>query len=56
MKKYRLNFYLLMMMVSTTMIFGQNATLTGTVKDSSNGNALVGANVFISGTSLSAGL
>ena len=54
MKKYRLNFYLLMMMLSTAMIFGQNATLTGTVKDSSNGNALVGANVFISGTSLGA--
>ena len=54
MKKYRLNFYLLIMMASTAMIFGQNATLTGTVKDSSNGNALVGANVFISGTSLGA--
>ena len=54
MKKYRLNFYLLIMMSSTAMIFGQNATLTGTVKDSSNGNALVGANVFISGTSLGA--
>ena len=54
MKKYLLNFYLLIIMVSTTMIFAQNATLTGTVKDSSNGNALVGANVFISGTSLGA--
>ena len=35
-----------------SIIFSQNAILTGTVVDSSNGKPLVGANVFIVGTSL----
>ena len=52
MKKYKLNYYLFILLIPASIIFSQNAILTGTVVDSSNGKPLVGANVFIVGTSL----
>ena len=52
MKKYKLNYYLFILLMPASIIFSQNAILTGTVVDSSNGKPLVGANVFIVGTSL----
>ena len=35
-----------------TLVFSQNSVISGTVIDSVNGNALIGANVVIEGTSL----
>ena len=35
-----------------TLLFSQNSVISGTVIDSVNGNALIGANVVIEGTSL----
>ena len=37
-----------------SIIYSQNLSITGSVKDAKNGNLLVGANVFIVGTSLGA--
>ena len=39
---------------STSLALSQNARLSGTVSDSLSGDELVGANVFITGTSLGA--
>ena len=41
-------------LITTTSAFGQNSSIKGTVSDSLNGNMLVGANVYVVGTSLGA--
>ena len=53
--KIRNLFYTFFILIfSTSFALSQNARLSGTVSDSLNGNELVGANVFITGTSLGA--
>lgn len=44
--------FLLLLLLSH--IQAQNYSISGYVKDQNNGNALVGANVFIEGTSIGA--
>lgn len=53
MKKFLLN-YSILFFAATSSLYSQSATITGTVKDSLNNNTLIGANVFIQGTSLGA--
>ena len=53
--KIRNLFYIFFILTfSTSLALSQNARLSGIVSDSLNGNELVGANVFITGTSLGA--
>jgi len=53
MKKFLLN-YSILFFAATSSLYSQSATITGTVRDSLNNNTLIGANVFIQGTSLGA--
>ena len=52
MKKLITNYSHYLIFIFTSFIFGQSGSLAGVVLDSSNGNPLVGANVYIVGTSL----
>ena len=52
MKKFICNYYILAFYITGTFLYSQGASISGTVKDSLNGDALIGANVFIQGTSL----
>ena len=54
MKKFLSNYYILAFYILGTFLYSQSAIISGTVKDSLNGDALIGANVFIEGTSLGA--
>ena len=54
MKRFNTLIYLFIFLISVTTKHGQSATLKGVVSDSLSGNTLIGANVFISGTSLGA--
>ena len=54
MKKFISNYYILAFYITGTFLYGQSASISGTVKDSLNGDKLIGANVFIQGTSLGA--
>ena len=54
MKKFLSNYYIVAFYIMGTFLYGQSASISGTVKDSLNGNGLIGANVFIEGTSLGA--
>ena len=54
MKCFNILIYLFIFLISVSTNHGQNATIKGFVSDSLSGNTLIGANVFISGTSLGA--
>ncbi len=54
MKKFLSNYYIVAFYILGTFLYSQSASISGTVKDSLNGDALIGANVFIEGTSLGA--
>ena len=54
MKRFNILIYLFIFLVSVSTKHGQSATIRGVVSDSLSGNTLIGANVFISGTSLGA--
>ena len=54
MKRFNISIYLFIFLVSVSTKHGQSATIQGVVSDSLSGNTLIGANVFISGTSLGA--
>ena len=54
MKRFNILIYLFIFLVSVSTKHGQSATIQGVVSDSLSGNTLIGANVFISGTSLGA--
>ena len=54
MNKFNLNINFTIYLIISSMLFSQNSALEGTVTDSLNGNELIGANVFIVGTSLGA--
>jgi len=54
MKKILSNYYFVIFYITTSYLYGQNINISGTVKDSLSGDALIGANVFIQGTSLGA--
>ena len=46
--------YFFVILITVTNAFSQNSSIKGTVSDSLNGNMLVGANVYVVGTSLGA--
>ena len=52
MKKLLSNYYMIAIYITSSLLYSQNASISGTVKDSLNGDELIGANVFIKGTSL----
>jgi len=52
MKKFICNYYILAFYITGTFLYSQGASISGTVKDILNGDALIGANVFIQETSL----
>ena len=52
MKKFLPNYYFVIFFITTSFLYSQSASISGTVKDSLKGGALIGANVFIKGTSL----
>jgi TonB-dependent receptor len=54
MKKFLSNCYIVAFYLTSSFLYSQSASISGTVKDSLNGDALIGANVFIEGTSLGA--
>mgnify|MGYP006107668389 FL=1 len=54
MSKFNLNINFTIYLIISSILFSQNSTLEGSVADSLNGNELIGANVFIVGTSLGA--
>jgi len=54
MKKFLSNYYIVAFYLTSSFLYSQSASISGTVKDSLNGDALIGANVFIQGTSLGA--
>ena len=54
MKKFICNYYILVFYITCTFLYSQSASISGTVKDILNGDALIGANVFIQETSLGA--
>ena len=54
MKEFLSNYYIVAFYILGTFLYSQSASISGTVKDSLNGDALIGANVFIEGTSLGA--
>ena len=54
MKKFICNYYILVFYITGTFLYSQSASISGTVKDILNGDALIGANVFIQETSLGA--
>ena len=54
MKKFICNYYILAFYITGTFLYSQSASISGTVKDILNGDALIGANVFIQETSLGA--
>jgi hypothetical protein len=41
-----------LVILSTALVFGQNGKITGSVKDASSGEAIIGANVVLEGTTL----
>ena len=52
MKKFLPNYYFVIFFITTSFLYSQSVSINGTVKDSLKGGALIGANVFIKGTSL----
>ena len=54
MKKFICNYYILAFYITGTFLYSQGASISGTVKDILNGDALIGANIFIQETSLGA--
>ena len=54
MKKLLSNYYIIAIYITSSLLYSQSASISGTVKDSLNGDELIGANVFIKGTSLGA--
>jgi len=54
MKKLLSNYYIIAIYITSSLLYSQNASISGTVKDSLNSDELIGANVFIKGTSLGA--
>ncbi len=54
MKKLLSNYYIIAIYITSSLLYSQSASISGTVKDSLNSNELIGANVFIKGTSLGA--
>ena len=54
MKKLLSNYYIIAIYITSSLLYSQSASISGTVKDSLNSNELIGANVFIQGTSLGA--
>ncbi len=54
MSKFNLNINFTIYLIISSILFSQNSTLEGSVADSLNENELIGANVFIVGTSLGA--
>jgi len=53
MKKNLLRFVLFILFLGASYVYGQNnATLSGTVKDATTGEILVGADVYLKGTSI----
>ena len=54
MKKFICNYYILAFYITGTFLYSQSASISGTVKDILNGDALIGANIFIQETSLGA--
>ncbi|MEX1276622.1 MAG: carboxypeptidase-like regulatory domain-containing protein, partial [Bacteroidota bacterium] len=41
-----------LVILSTALVFAQNGKITGSVKDASSGEAIIGANVVLEGTTL----
>jgi len=54
MKKLLSNYYIIAIYITSSLLYSQSASISGTVKDNLNGDKLIGANVFIKGTSLGA--
>ena len=54
MKHLKISTYLIIFLISVSAKYGQNSTIQGIVSDSLSGNNLIGANVFLQGTSLGA--
>jgi len=54
MKKLLSNYYIIAIYITSSLLYSQSASISGTVKDNLNGDKLIGANVFIQGTSLGA--
>ena len=54
MKKLLSNYYIIAIYITSSLLYSQSASISGTVKDNLNGDELIGANVFIQGTSLGA--
>ena len=54
MKKLLSNYYIIAIYIMSSLLYSQDASISGTVKDSLSGDELIGANVFIKGTSLGA--
>ena len=54
MKHLKISTYLFIFLISVSAKYGQNSTIQGIVSDSLSGNNLIGANVFLQGTSLGA--
>lgn len=54
MKKLLSNYYIIAIYITSSLLYSQSASISGTVKDSLNGDDLIGANVFIQRTSLGA--
>lgn len=53
-KKNSLMKFIILLFLSTTAIFAQTGSITGKIKDKSNGDLLTGANVVVEGTRLGA--
>ena len=54
MKNILSNYYIIAIYITSSLLYSQSASISGTVKDNLNGDKLIGANVFIQGTSLGA--
>ena len=54
MKKLLSSYYIIAIYITSSLLYSQSASISGTVKDNLNGDELIGANVFIQGTSLGA--
>ena len=54
MKKLLSNYYIIAIYITSSLLYSQSASISGTVKDSLNSDELIGANVFIKRTSLGA--
>jgi TonB-dependent receptor len=53
-KKLLSNYYIIAIYITSSLLYSQSASISGTVKDSLNSDELIGANVFIKRTSLGA--